>query len=116
MSRIQKPTIELNLGKYNAGDRILISNEFAKYEMYISELEAEHRRELAEKDKMIRYYARHDELATERKKRAIINADRKAKLNFSYAALLIAAMCLIPWVLWLVDLCAKEFWLWAQGR
>lgn len=112
----KKPTIELNLGKYNVGDRILISNEFAKYDMYITELQEEHRRELAEKDKMIRYYARHDELATERKKRAILNSERRAKLNFSYALLLVAGMCVIPWVLWLVDFAAKTFFLWSSGR
>lgn len=116
MSRTTKPMIEINLGKYSAGDRIAISNEFAKYEMYIAELEAEHRRELAEKDKMVRYYARHDELATERKKRAIINAERRARLNLSYAALILAGMMVIPWVLWLFDGAMKAFWLWANGR
>lgn len=114
MSRTTKPMIEINLGKYRAGDRIAISNEFAKYEMYIAELEAEHRRELAEKDELIRYYAKAAELAADRKRRAIRNAERQAKLNLSYAALILAGMMVIPWVLWLVDTAFKSFWLWAN--
>lgn len=81
----------------------------------IAEKEQEHARELAEKDKIIQYYAKHDALATERKKRAIINSERNAKLNFSYALLLFSGM-MIPWIFWLIDFAAKNFWLWANGR
>lgn len=98
-----------NTNKLNNRDKLMYLN-------IIAEMQAEHARELAEKDELIAYYAKSAELAADRKRRAIRNAERRAKLNLSYAALLIAAMCLIPWALWLVDLCAKEFWLWAQGR
>ena len=82
----------------------------------IAELKAEHAKELRAKDEMIRYYAKTAELATARKKQAIRSAERKAKLNFSYALLLIAGMAIIPWVLWLCDGAMKAFWLWANGR
>ncbi|MBQ1452755.1 MAG: hypothetical protein IIZ23_02180 [Ruminococcus sp.] len=80
----------------------------------IAELKAEHEKELRAKDEMIRYYARTAELATARKKQAIRSAERKAKLNFSYALLLITGMTVIPWLFWFVDLAAKNFWLWAN--
>lgn len=111
---MSKPEISLNLRKYSAGDRIMISNEFAKYEQYIDELNAEHKCELAEKDKMIAFYAKAAERATDRKKAAIRNADRKARLNLSYAALMIVGMLTIPWALWLIDGAMKAFWLWAN--
>ena len=82
----------------------------------IYELKEEHRRELAEKDKAIAYYARTAEIATDRKKAAIRNADRRARLNISYAVLLIVGMLTIPWALWLIDLAMKSFFLWTQGR
>lgn len=116
MNDVKKPEISLNLGKYNAGDRIMISNEFAKYEQYIDELNAEHKRELAEKDKTISYFARTAEIATDRKKQAIRSADRRARLNLSYAVLMIVGMLIIPWALWLIDLAMKSFFLWTQGR
>lgn len=115
MNDVKKPEISLNLGKYNAGDRIMISNEFAKYEQYIDELNAEHKRELAEKDKTISYFARTAEIATDRKKQAIRSADRRARLNLSYALLIIAGMTVIPWLLWLFDTAMKYFWLWGNG-
>lgn len=80
----------------------------------IAELKAEHEKELRAKDEMIRYYARTAERATARKKQAIRSAERKAKLNFSYALLLITGMTVIPWLFWFVDLAAKNFWLWAN--
>ena len=76
--------------------------------------EAAHEAELKAKDEMIRYYARMAELATNRKKQAIRNSERRAKLNFSYAALILAGMTLIPWLFWFIDFAAKEFWLWAN--
>ena len=91
-------------------------NIIAEKDKELHDLRSEHRRELAEKDKTIAYYRKTAERATERKQRAIINAERRAKLNFSYAALLIAGMMIIPWFFWLIDLAAKTFWLWANGR
>ena len=80
----------------------------------IAEMQAEHARELAEKNKMIEFYAKAAERATDRKKAAIRNADRKARLNLSYAALMIVGMLTIPWALWLFDGAMKAFWLWAN--
>ena len=71
---------------------------------------------ICEKDKIIAYYQKTAELATNRKKQAIRNSERRAKLNFSYAALILAGMMVIPWVLWLFDGAMKAFWLWANGR
>lgn len=80
----------------------------------IAELKAEHEKELRAKDETIRYYAKAAEVATNRKKAAIRSAERKAKLNFSYALLLLTGMMVIPWLFWFVDLAAKNFWLWAN--
>ena len=80
----------------------------------IAEMQAEHARELAEKDKMIEFYAKAAERATDRKKAAIRNADRKARLNLSYAAMMVVGMLTIPWALWLIDGAMKAFWLWAN--
>ena len=93
--------------KLNNRDKLMYLN-------IIAEMQAEHARELAEKDKTIAYYARMAELAVNRKKQAIRNAERRAKLNLSYAALILAGMAVIPWVLWLVDAAFKSFWLWAN--
>lgn len=81
----------------------------------IEDLKLEHRLELAEKDKMIEYAMKTAERATERKQRALKDTERRAKLNLSYAALLLAGMLVIPWALWLIDLATKTFWLWTQG-
>jgi ferric-dicitrate binding protein FerR (iron transport regulator) len=86
----------------------------AEKDREIEDLKFEHKRELAEKDKVIEFYRKTAEKATDRKQRAIRNAERRAKLNLSYALLLIAGMAVIPWVLWLVDAAFKSFWLWAN--
>jgi hypothetical protein len=65
---------------------------------------------------MIEYAMKAAERATERKQRAIKDAERKAKLNISYASLLIAGMMIVPWALWLCDFALKNFWLWSQGK
>lgn len=88
----------------------------AEKDREIEDLKLEHRLELAEKDKMIEYAMKAAERATERKQRAIKDAERKAKLNFSYAALLIAGMMIVPWALWLCDFALKHFWMWSQGK
>lgn len=80
----------------------------------IAELKAEHERELRAKDETIRYYAKAAEVATNRKKQAIRSAERRTKLNLSYALLLLTGMMTIPWLFWFIDLAAKEFWLWAN--
>lgn len=98
-----------NTNKLNNRDKLMYLN-------IIAEMQAEHARELAEKDELIAYYAKSAELAADRKRRAIRNAERRAKLNLSYAALLIAGMALIPWLLWLIDTAMKNCWLWANGR
>jgi hypothetical protein len=74
----------------------------------------EHRRELAEKDKTIAYYRKIAEKATDRKQRAIRDSERRAKLNFSYAALILVGMAVIPWFCWFVDTALKNFWIWAN--
>lgn len=86
----------------------------AEKEKELDDLKLEHRLDLAEKDKAIAYYARMAELAVNRKKQAIRSAERRAKLNLSYAALILAGMAVIPWVLWLIDFAMKSFWLWAN--
>ena len=88
----------------------------AEKDREIEDLKLEHRLELAEKDKMIEYAMKTAERATERKQRAIKDTERRAKLNLSYALLLITGMMVIPWVLWLFDGAMKAFWLWANGR
>ena len=95
-------------------ERMMYCNIIAEKDKKIEDLCFEHRRELAEKDKIIEYYRKTAEQATDRKQRAIRNAERRAKLNFSYAALLIAGMAVIPWVLWLIDTALENFWLWAN--
>ena len=98
-----------NTDKINNRDKLMYLN-------IIAEMQAEHARELAEKDELIAYYAKSAELAADRKRRAIRNAERRAKLNISYALLLIAGMTVIPWLLWLIDTAMKNSWLWANGR
>ena len=106
----------MNRTKINDNTTELRAGGKAFYMAIITEMQSEHAKELAEKDKVIQYYAKTAELATQRKKQAIRNAERRAKLNFSYAALLLAGMAVIPWLFWFIDLAAKEFWLWGQGR
>lgn len=96
-----------NTDKLNNRDKLMYLN-------IIAEMQADHARELAEKDELIAYYAKAAELAADRKRRAIRNAERRAKLNLSYAALILAGMTVIPWLFWFVDLAAKNFWLWAN--
>ena len=97
-------------------ERLIYCNIITEKNKEIDDLKWSHRQELAEKDKIIAYYRKTAEQATDRKQRAIKDAERRAKLNFSYAALIVAAMTLIPWALWLCDFAAKNFWLWANGR
>lgn len=105
-----------NTERCSGRERINYLNIIAEKDKAINDLKFECRRKLAEKDKMIAYYRKTAEKATDRKQRAIRNADRRAKLNFSYAALLIAGMAVIPWLLWFIDTALKSFWLWANGR
>jgi ferric-dicitrate binding protein FerR (iron transport regulator) len=95
-------------------ERMIYCNIIAEKDKQIEDMKFEHRRELAEKDKTIAYYRKTAEQATNRKQRAIKDAERRTRLNFSYAALLIAGMAVIPWVLWLIDTALKNFWLWAN--
>ena len=97
-------------------ERMIYLNVIAEKDKIIEDMKFEHRRELAEKDKMIAYYRRTAEKATDRKQRAIKDSERRAKLNFSYAALLLVGMAVIPWLFWFVDAALKEFWLWSNGR
>lgn len=106
----------MNRTKINDNATELRAGGKAFYMAIIADMQAEHAKELAEKDKTIAYYAKTAELATQRKKQAIRNAERRAKLNLSYAALLLAGMMTIPWLFWFVDFAAKEFWLWGNGR
>lgn len=95
-------------------ERITYLNIIAEKDKAISDIKFDCKRRLAEKDKTIAYYRKIAEQATDRKQRAIHNADRRAKLNFSYAALLIAGMAVIPWFFWFVDTALKNFWIWAN--
>lgn len=95
-------------------ERITYLNIICEKDKKIDDLKFECRRKLAEKDKTIAFYRKTAELATDRKQRAIRDSERRAKLNFSYAALMIAGMAVIPWLLWLVDTALKSFWLWAN--
>ena len=97
-------------------ERMIYLGIIAEKDKQIEDLKFEHRRELAEKDKIIACYRKAAEQATDRKQRAIRDSERRAKLNFSYAALIVAAMTVIPWCLWLVDFATRTFWLWANGR
>lgn len=95
-------------------ERINYLNIIAEKDKAINDLKFECRRKLAEKDKMIDYYRKTAEKATDRKQRAIRDSERRAKLNFSYAVLMIVGMAVIPWFFWFVDVALKEFWLWAN--
>ena len=106
----------MNRTQINGSKRELTAGDKHFYLAMIADMKAEHERALREKDEMIRYYARAAETATRRKKQAIRNSERRAKLNFSYAALILAGMMVIPWVLWLFDGAMKAFWLWANGK
>lgn len=97
-------------------ERMIYLGIIAEKDKQIEDLKFEHRRELAAKDKTIAYYQKTAEQATNRKQRAIKDAERRARLNFSYAVLIIAGMAVIPWLLWLIDTALKSFWLWANGR
>lgn len=97
-------------------ERMIYLGIIAEKDKQIEDLKFEHRRELAAKDKTIAYYQKTAEQATDRKQRAIRDSERRAKLNLSYALLLIAGMAVIPWLLWLIDGAMKAFWLWANGR
>lgn len=95
-------------------ERVKYWNMIAEKDKTIDDLKWEHAREIAEKDRMIAYYRRTAEKATDRKQRAIRDSERRAKLNLSYALLLLTGMTVIPWLFWFVDLAAKNFWLWAN--
>jgi Flp pilus assembly protein TadB len=95
-------------------ERVKYWNIICEKDKKIDDLIFEHRRELAEKDKTIAYYRKAAEQATDRKQRAIRDSERRAKLNFSYATLIIVGMAVIPWLLWLIDTALKSFWLWAN--
>lgn len=95
-------------------ERITYMNIIAEKDKTISDIKFECRRKLAEKDKIIEYYRKTAEKATNRKQRAIRNAERRAKLNFSYAALILVGMAIIPWFFWFADTALREFWLWAN--
>lgn len=95
-------------------ERVKYWNMIAEKDKTIDDLKWEHAREIAEKDRMIAYYRRTAEKATDRKQRAIRDSERRAKLNLSYALLLLTGMTVIPWLFWFIDLAAKEFWLWAN--
>lgn len=95
-------------------ERMIYCNIIAEKDKEIDDLKWEHAREIAEKDRMIAYYRRTAEKATDRKQRAIRDSERRTKLNLSYALLLLTGMTVIPWLFWFVDLAAKNFWLWAN--
>lgn len=95
-------------------ERINYLNIIAEKDKTISDIKFECRRKLAEKDKIIEYYRKTAEKATDRKQRAYRDSERRAKLNFSYAALILVGMAIIPWFCWFVDTALENFWLWAN--
>ena len=95
-------------------ERVKYWNIICEKDKKIDDLIFEHRRELAEKDTTLAYSRKIAETATARQQRAIRDSERRAKLNFSYAVLIIAGMAVIPWLLWLIDTALKSFWLWAN--
>lgn len=97
-------------------ERVKYWNIICEKDKKIDDLIFEHHRELAEKDKTIAYYRKIAEQATDRKQRAIRDSERRAKLNFSYAALILVGMAIIPWFFWFADLALKNFWMLANGR
>lgn len=103
-----------NTERCSGRERVKYWNIICEKDKKIDDLIFEHRHELAEKNKTIAYYRKIAEQATDRKQRAIRDSERRAKLNFSYAVLIIAGMAVIPWLFWFVDLAAKNFWLWAN--
>lgn len=106
------PTTE----KVTLRDKKFYLMEIAERDKKIYDMKIEHNLQIAEKDRTIAYYRKTAERATERKQRAIINAERRAKLNFSYAALILVGMAIIPWFFWFADTALREFWLLANGR
>lgn len=94
-------------------ERMIYMSIITEKDKEIDDLKAEHAKELREKEAMIKFYAKAAETAIDRKKQAIRSADRKARLNLSYALLILVGMTTIPWLLWLIDAAAKNFWLWA---
>lgn len=102
------------VSKVTLRDKKFYLEQIAERDKMIYDLKIDHDIQIAEKDRTIAYYRKTAERATERKQRAIINAERRAKLNFSYAVLIIAGMAVIPWLLWLIDTALKSFWLWAN--
>ena len=103
-----------NTERCSGRERVKYWNIICEKDKKIADLIFEHRRKLAEKDKTIAYYRKIAEQATDRKQRAIRDSERRARLNFSYAVLMIAGMAVIPWLFWFVDCAAKNFWLWAN--
>lgn len=86
----------------------------AEKDKEIEDLKWEHKKELEEKDKVIEYYRKTAERACDRKRKSIKDQERRIRSNFSWSILLIAAMAIIPWFLWFVDVALKNFWLWAN--
>lgn len=78
----------------------------------ITEIRAEHARELAEKDEVIAYYRRAAELATRSKHRALNRQDEQRKDMIAYAV----CAALVAFAVWLGGTTVHEIILWASGR
>lgn len=102
--------------KVSLRDKKFYLEQIAERDKIIYDMKISHDIEIAEKDRTIEFYRKTAVRATERKQRAIINSERRAKLNFSWALLIIAAMTTIPWLFWFADLACKNFWLLANGK
>ena len=102
--------------KITLRDKKFYLMEIAERDKIIYDLKIEHDIQIAEKDRTIAYYRKTAERATDRKQRAIRDSERRAKLNFSYAALILVGMAVIPWFCWFVDTALREFWLLTNGR
>lgn len=103
-----------NEKKLNNRDKHYFMMVIAEKDKEIYDLKWEHKKELEEKDKVIEFYRKNAERACDRKRKALRDYNRRIRLNFSWAILLIASMAIIPWFLWLIDLALKNFWLWAN--
>jgi hypothetical protein len=100
--------------KVSLRDKKFYLEQIAERDKIIYDMKISHDIEMTEKDRTIEFYRKTAERATERKQRAIVNSERKAKLNFSWALLIFTTMMTIPWLFWFIDIACKNFWLWAN--
>jgi len=91
--------------KLNGRERVYLLN-------IIAEQNAAHEAELAEKDRLIDYYRRTAEIATERRIRERHDRSERRKDIIAWAVLAVLSGCVaLPWALYALE----EFWRWGNG-